>query len=171
MKYETVNDAAHAWVREFNAVPMAIVEKLMVIDPDNLIEVTPPSCGDRVTVYLSECFGECGEITESMEIDGMAVYRVKLDSGVEYSVSEPDLSVERDDYLPMWGTMWAFDDQLDNYWLEKYENLQKMADCGFRIYEQEDYEFLFGIDGAGYDFYEAHWEPLYKARGLQWHAA
>ena len=25
------------------------------------------------------------------------------------------------------------------------------------------------IDGAGYDFYESHWIPLYKARGLQWH--
>ena len=44
-----------------------------------------------------------------------------------------------------------------------------MADCGFRIYEQEDYGYIFGIDGAGYDFYEAHWIPLYKARGLKWH--
>lgn len=26
-----------------------------------------------------------------------------------------------------------------------------------------------GIDGAGYNFYEAHWLPLYNARGLQWH--
>lgn len=26
-----------------------------------------------------------------------------------------------------------------------------------------------GIDGAGYDFYEAHWIPLYEARGLHWH--
>lgn len=44
-----------------------------------------------------------------------------------------------------------------------------MADCGFRIYEQEDYGYIFGIDGAGYDFYDEHWCPLYKARGLRWH--
>lgn len=44
-----------------------------------------------------------------------------------------------------------------------------MADCGFRVYKQEDYEYIFGIDGAGYDFYESHWCPLYKARGLHWH--
>ena len=44
-----------------------------------------------------------------------------------------------------------------------------MADCGFRIYQSEDYGYVFGIDGAGYNFYEAHWIPLYKARGFQWH--
>lgn len=33
----------------------------------------------------------------------------------------------------------------------------------------EDYGYLIGIDGAGYDFYKAHWLPLYKARGLHWH--
>ena len=69
----------------------------------------------------------------------------------------------------MWGTMWSFTDSSDNSWLEDKKNLQTMADCGFRIYEQEDYGYIFGIDGAGYDFYEAHWIPLYKARGLEWH--
>lgn len=29
MKYETINDAAHAWVAEFNAIPMAIIDKLL----------------------------------------------------------------------------------------------------------------------------------------------
>ena len=47
--------------------------------------------------------------------------------------------------------------------------MQIMANCGFRIYESEDYGYIFGIDGAGYDFYEAHWIPLYKAIGLKWH--
>jgi hypothetical protein len=44
-----------------------------------------------------------------------------------------------------------------------------MADLGFRIYQTEDFGVVFGIDGAGYDFYEAHFEPLYKLRGLCWH--
>ncbi|MDR0531405.1 MAG: hypothetical protein LBG83_05000 [Oscillospiraceae bacterium] len=77
-----------------------------------------------------------------------------------------------DDYdslLPMWGTMWSFRTSADGWWIEKENNRQAMADCGFRIYEQEDYGYIFGIDGAGYDFYEAHWIPLYKARGLKWH--
>lgn len=27
-----------------------------------------------------------------------------------------------------------------------------------------------GIDGAGYDFYESHWIPLYTVRGLEYHS-
>ena len=68
--------------------------------------------------------------------------------------------------LPMWGTMWSFGDSADDEWLE--DHLQVMADYGFRIYEHEDYGYIFGIDGCGYDFYEGHWIPLYKARGLKW---
>ena len=71
--------------------------------------------------------------------------------------------------LPMWGTMWSFGDSADDYWLEEEDGLELMAECGFRIYEQEDFGYLFGIDGAGYSFMEAHWIPLYKARGLHWH--
>ena len=37
------------------------------------------------------------------------------------------------------------------------------------MYKHEEFGYFFGIDGAGYDFYEAHWTPLYKARGLHWH--
>ena len=37
------------------------------------------------------------------------------------------------------------------------------------MYESGEFGYFFGIDGAGYDFYECHWIPLYKARGLQWH--
>ena len=69
----------------------------------------------------------------------------------------------------MWGTMWSFGDNVDDWWLEKNGGLQAMSNCGFRIYESEEFGYFFGIDGAGYDFYESHWEPLYKARGLQWH--
>ena len=72
------------------------------------------------------------------------------------------------DFLPMWSTMWSFHDPLDKYWLEK-GGLDAMARCGFRIYTQEDYGYIFGIDGAGYDFLEDHWIPLYKERGLKWH--
>lgn len=63
----------------------------------------------------------------------------------------------------------AFGDSIDEEWLGRDDNLRVMADCGFRIYEQEDIGYLFGIDGAGYDFYGEHWIPLYKARGLHWH--
>ena len=74
------------------------------------------------------------------------------------------------DVLPMWGTMWSFEDWTDEYWADNEGGIEKMSKLGFRIYRHEEWGLFFGIDGAGYDFYEAHWEPLYKARGLQWHS-
>lgn len=68
--------------------------------------------------------------------------------------------------LPMWGTMFSFKDPFDVDWLR--DNLDKMKECGFTVFDS-DYGYFFGIDGAGYDFYEAHWLPLYDARGLHWH--
>ena len=44
-----------------------------------------------------------------------------------------------------------------------------MSEYCFRIFEHDDFGYFFGIDDAGYDFYAAHWIPLYKARGVQWH--
>jgi len=96
---------------------------------------------------------------------------VKLCNNSEEELAEitPSGTDEHDGFLPMWGTMWSFRDDVDNWWLENEENMKAMAECGFRIYDQEDYGYVFGVDGAGYDFYEAHWIPLYKARGLCWH--
>ena len=70
--------------------------------------------------------------------------------------------------LPMWGTMWSFGDSCDDWWLENGDGVQKMSECGIRIYYHEEWGWFFGIDGAGYDFYSEHWIPLYKARGLKW---
>lgn len=80
-----------------------------------------------------------------------------------------------DSYLPMWGTMWQFHDSADIGWVDfRYNDdeetgLEALSRCGFRVYESEKYGYFFGIDGGGHDFYEAHWIPLYEARGLQWH--
>lgn len=166
MKFDTIKEATQAWVREMNAVPMGVVEKLMGEDYEGVQEITPPARYDRITIFSGEYNGESGEIEA---YDGETeMYVVNLDNGETVQIEENEF--DREDYggLPMWGTMWAFGDSCDNWWLEN-GGLQLMADCGFRIYEQEDYGYIFGIDGAGYDFYESHWIPLYKARGLHWH--
>ena len=84
-------------------------------------------------------------------------------------VDKSDVNKEYDSWLPMWGTLWTFRENLDEDWAR--ENTDLVAKCGFRIFE--DYEtgdIYLGIDGAGYSFYEAHWIPLYEARGLKWHS-
>lgn len=94
-------------------------------------------------------------------------YLIATIDGKKVKLKENECTPERDSFLPMWGTFWTFGEWLDEEWTK--ENLQTITDCGFRIYEQEDFGILIGIDGAGYDFYGAHWIPLYLARGLKWH--
>jgi len=71
-------------------------------------------------------------------------------------------------HVPMWEYMWTFSSIHDQRWLEN-GGLEKMINCGLCVFEQEDFGYIFGIDGCGYDFYEDHWIPLYKERGLSWH--
>ncbi len=84
-------------------------------------------------------------------------------------VTSSEGEVENYDMLPAWGTMWSFGDGCNSDWLRLGDGIQQMSNCGFRIYESKEFGYFFGIDGTGYDFYEAHWLPLYNARGLRWH--
>lgn len=161
MKYDTIKDATYEWVQGFNAIPQSLIEK--AYDIEDITEITPPSVYDRVYMYDSNERGEITAYNEETE-----TYTVELDNGEETEVERDDFEVCYDDFFPMWGTMWMFGADIDDWWLEEKDGLQKMADCGFRIYEIEE-GYIFGIDGAGYDFYESHWIPLYKARGLHWH--
>lgn len=170
MKFNTKREAAEAWVQEFNMIPQSVVEKLMQVSEYNdITEITPPCVYDRV-ICGGEHSGESGEII-STNYDGEDdLYVISIDgTHEEVILSSDEFDVERDYGLPMWGTMWSFGSLLDNDWLEEMDGLQKMANCGFKIYESEDYQYIFGINGAGYDFYEQHWIPLYDARGLHWH--
>lgn len=160
----TIKEATREWVREMSAIPYGVMEKLMNFD--DVREITPPTRCDRVYIYSGEYSGEEGEIEA---YDGETEkYIINLDSGEQAQEESDNFEVVDHGGLPMWGTLWTFSESFDNHWLEN-GGLEKMANCGFRIYEQEDLGYVFGIDGAGYDFYEAHWIPLYKARGLQWH--
>ena len=149
----TIREATQKWVGEVSRIPIGIVEKLLEANPDELQEITPASVYDRVDLYDGEHSG-VGEITGYDE--ERPVYTPsRWTMGRKSRRNGTCFDVRRDDYLPMWGTMWAFGDLSDEDWLER-GGLQKMADCGFRIYEQEDYGYIFGIDGAGYSFFDEH---------------
>lgn len=169
--YETVREAAELWVSQFNAIPQGMLDRLIRENPDEWREVTEPAIGDEVYVYELEeewdTLEHHGSISNMTKPDG--IYLIELNDGVSIQVGKEDFEVERDGSLPMWGTMWSFGDSCDDWWLEEGDGVQKMSECGFRIYEHEEFGFFFGIDGAGYSFFDEHWIPLYKARGLQWH--
>lgn len=163
----TIRDAAERWVHEMNAIPTGMIEKMMEADIDDWREVTLPSVGDQV---YANSYGS-GEVAEVISTEDGVVLVVDLDMPRSEQVEIPadEVEVECLELLPMWGTMWSFGDSTDDWWLEDGNGIEIMSKCGFRIYESDEFGYFFGIDGAGYSFYDAHWIPLYKARGLQWH--
>lgn len=168
----TLKEACRRWVEGFDRVPCSVLEKLMDYD-GSVEEITPPSMYDRVSIIFDEHAGETGEVIETSVNNTDKLYKVKLDNNEVIEKYGDDLEIiDKESWLPIWSTLWSFGEHIDEEWLTgKYcePHLQEMADLGFRIYQTEDFGVVFGIDGAGYDFFEAHWEPLYRLRGLQWH--
>lgn len=167
--YNTIRECAELWVSQMNAFPYGMIERLVSECPDEWREVTYPAVGDRVYVY--DLPDECDTLEHGGEIKSIddETYCIELDDGTVAEVELNDFEVERDSFLPMWGWMWQFSDSCDDWWLEERDGVEKMSECGFRVYVHDEFGYFFGIDGCGYSFFEAHWEPLYKARGLRWH--
>lgn len=69
--------------------------------------------------------------------------------------------------VPMWNWWWEIEDSWMYDWIKKHEF--EVAELGFTIIHHDDELWGLGIDGAGYDFYSAHWEPLYDLLGYKWH--
>lgn len=65
--------------------------------------------------------------------------------------------------IPMWSTWWqasvSFVEFMDRH-------LKEIADLGFIIIYHDNELWGLGINGAGFDFYEAYWIPLAKLYGL-----
>lgn len=64
-------------------------------------------------------------------------------------------------HYPMWGFVFKCD---SFYVTSDYMNTDMLYDMGIGVLEHDDDYFLF-IAGAGYDFYEAHWIPLFEKIG------
>ena len=113
----TIREAAREWVNGFSAVPYAVCEKLLNANPYELTEITPIGKYSRVCILVGKFRDEYGEVTEIGEDeDGETVYTVCIDCGqgcVDYK--EEELEIDRDGYLPMWGTLWAFGERSYGY--------------------------------------------------------
>ena len=66
--------------------------------------------------------------------------------------------------------------QIANFDFGEDTERQRLVDAGWRVIPttglfvvELDGYVLVGVDGIGYDFFEAHWQPLYEALGLEWH--
>lgn len=55
----------------------------------------------------------------------------------------------------------------EDYWLDM-SGWQRVGDTGLLACVIDE-SLMLAINGGGYDFYEAHWIPLYQALGYSWH--
>lgn len=113
----TVREATEEWVREMNAIPQGVIDKLMQSDPDDWQEVTSHASGDRVYVYDVPDGSKNEGVIVSYDVES-DLYCVELYDSKKVSVSEEDFEedfeVERYYSLPIWGTMWSFGDSADD---------------------------------------------------------
>lgn len=166
----TIKEATQLMIeREFNAIPQSIITKAYFEneDYDSFHELGTQKLlkGDTVTY-----FEDNGDYTiVDTEVNGDDSNARLTDDDIIFLEVDKD-KLEKihynDDILPIWSTMWWCDNFIGQ-WIE--DNLETVISLGFRVYECDDLGIVIGIDGAGYDFYESHWIPLYKAQGLKWH--
>jgi len=153
---EKVLEACRLWVeRDFSLIPTSLIEKAYFGEN---------KCGDEITIlapsfenFKAEYMKEnC--LVEGYEGDPCSVCRTEYCQEAYYeSVSK----------IPMWGYVFVPENSLDREWIKN--NAEKVAKLGFIVYETDEIGVYLGINGAGYDFYEHHWVPLYLERGLKWH--
>jgi hypothetical protein len=175
-----LEDAVRRWVEEFNAIPQSLIEKAYGFDEIYEMELTPvgkiyscDTCGEEFDkeVYETANENENGDKICPTCLDSELEDYEDEDEAIEFCTAYIE---EEDDYdnheygLPMWGTLWAFNSSFDADWAK--DNLEVLKELGFRVYESDEIGVFIGIDGAGYSFFDEHWTPLYKARGLRWHS-
>jgi hypothetical protein len=87
--------------------------------------------------------------------------------------------------MPMCAMLFMIDEQwladnvrkhITNFHFGEDVDRQRLVDSGWRVIPKTglfafelDGFLLLGIDGIGYDFFDAHWRPLYELLELGWH--
>lgn len=135
-------------IKEMDAIPQSIIQKLQ--------ELTNYEYLQEITILKKELDkDECEYYDEE---------NCPLCNCIECNEYE-NWKYEKMEYnnLPMWGWLWIADNLIHE------TDIKKLSEIGFRIYESEDFNYLIGIDGAGFSFYDHYWLPMYNALNLQWH--
>ena len=103
MMYDTIREAAAAWVDSFNAVPVAVVEKLIQLDPDEVREITPGR-RDEDARYLPMwstmwSFGDSADDYWLEEEDGL---ELMADFGYLFGIDGAGYSFMDEHWIPLY---------------------------------------------------------------------
>ena len=142
--------------QDFNDVRLENVQKIAGEDWYQYIETTEPRMED-----VKDHFGERNMSDEEFE-----------EAHGESEIDDAKDELRREQEEIMWGTVFeAKDGRLAELIREHADAI--INDIGMRIIDLGDSEaseaynqgVFLGVNGAGYDFYESHWIPLYRLFG------
>lgn len=168
--------------REFNNIPLSLVEKAYSDLFDKIIQPIQPEPSDFELEDDSEPEFYC-EIPQRQDFDSeqnyndaieqyncdFIEYEENLQRWKQYQNAYEDWENKCQDYYPTWGTLFEVS---DSYIANKIlENLKEVQGIGFIILDDfDELNVTLGVNGGGYSFYDAHWTPLYDLLGLHWHS-
>lgn len=90
--------------------------------------------------------------------DDVVKKEAELNGYDDFNSYMDDFSVN---HFPMWGYVWECDEFYIN---SEFCDVDKLYKLGIGVLTMNDKYYLF-ISGAGYDFYEVHWIPLFEMLG------
>ena len=140
-----IRAACRYWIKTcFSAIPTSLLEKAYGewLDDIRILAPTPEQ-------YTETCRDDCDKNISCDEC-GYECYYEEIPT------------------IPMWSWVFVPDEYIDEVWIKEHAK-EIWSKCGIIVYETDELGVYLGINGAGYNFYEAHWIPLYKLRGLKWH--
>jgi hypothetical protein len=166
----SIQDAARRWLEQFDHVPASVIEKMAKADEamsyyesDSLRLVAGPRIVCDPCNLDYEGPSTLSEMREhAMQGRGIPCDWCDHTPGDQWREGFPTHA-----FPVAWSTLFAPRDRLDQNWI--LEHAEAVAKLGLYVFQSEDYGCLLGIDGAGFDFDEAFWIPLYRLRGLKWH--
>ena len=160
-----IKKAANQWIDQFNFIPGTLIQTL-----------AHALCGyneyddPQVLQLLASPGRSCPECSENLIEQENQYYCEECERF--YSPDDENLQLSYPEYAypTGWGTLFnpKTGSWNDEEWIKEHAR-EISAKCNVFIFENDDLGVLIGIDGGGYDFYEAHWIPLYLLRGFTWH--
>lgn len=160
MKYKAVTPEVSTldWARmNFNEVPSSAVEDMMGPHESPLAYVHDLE-ETSLALNLSPSEILVGILSLDEELVAHAERKGTLGE-LLLTVPEEDRWVERD--FPSWAYLW-YPDSWDGP--NQLKEAKILSEAGFVVYRSpkiaEHFGLLYGIEGAGYDFFSRHWVPL-----------
>jgi len=160
MQFKSEREACEAWVASFQKISTSLLARAYPARPDGDKAFRLLAGGE----LLSNCCDETADTTydDDDEPDGYACSACEKSCAVHWGGAVHA-------WPAAWGECFHPTEPLDDAWMRAHaEQIARV--CGLLVYDSDDVGIVLAIDAAGLDFIARVWLPLYRLRGLEWHA-